>query len=175
MPTSKRAAKTQPDEPVASRPQIADYGIPKDKKGMLPWSDVSERMEKSMHYWVSTVDAKGRPHSTPVDGLWIDEKLYFGGSPKTKRNRNLAVNPAVCVHLESAGDVVILHGEAVELHNIDVSLAQRLADASKKKYGYAPPPESYGSGGSFVVRPRMVLAWNKFPKDATRWQFQTDD
>jgi nitroimidazol reductase NimA-like FMN-containing flavoprotein (pyridoxamine 5'-phosphate oxidase superfamily) len=152
-----------------------DYGIPKDKKGLLPWSHVSERMAEAKYYWVSTVDSDGRPHATPVDGLWIDERLYFGGSPKTKRNRNLAVNPAVCIHLESAGDVVILHGEAIELRNIDVSLSQRLADASKKKYGYAPPPEAYSGGGSFVVRPRMILAWKQFPKDVTRWQFATDD
>jgi len=171
MPTSKRAATKQPDEPLASRPQIADYGIPKDKKGLLPWSFVSERIEQAKHYWVSTVDPEGRPHSTPVDGLWVDEKLYFGGSPKTKRHRNLAANPAVCIHLENASEVVIMHGEVVELRDIDASLAQRLANASKKKYGYSPPPDAFGAGGSFAVKLRMVLAWKQFPKDATRWHF----
>ncbi len=173
MPTSKRAATKQQKEPLASRPQMpADYGLPKDKKGLLPWSHICERMAEAKYYWVSTVDAEGRPHSTPVDGLWIDEKLYFGGSPKTKRNRNLVANPAVCIHLENAMDVVILQGEAIELREIDKALAERLAAESKKKYGYAPPPEAYtGGGGIFIVRPRKVLAWKQFPKDATRWHF----
>src|SRR4030095_26752 len=108
---------------------------------LLPWSHVTDRMEKSMHYWVSTVSPDGRPHATPVDGLWIEDQLYFGGSPKTKRNRNLSGNPFVCVHLESGSDVVILQGEAHELRNMEKSLAVRLSEESKRKYGYAPTPE----------------------------------
>jgi nitroimidazol reductase NimA-like FMN-containing flavoprotein (pyridoxamine 5'-phosphate oxidase superfamily) len=148
------------------------YGIPKDKKGLLPWSHVTERMAEAMHYWVCTVSPDGRPHATPVDGLWLDDQLYFGGSPQTRRNRNLAANPAVCIHLESGMDVVILHGEAHELRAPDRSLTTRLAEASAKKYGWAPKPEDIGAGGTYVFRPRVVLAWKQFPKDATRWQFQ---
>jgi hypothetical protein len=163
------------DEPVASRPQMpVQYGIPKDKKGLLSWSYVSERMVEAKYYWISTVDGEGHPHSTPVDGLWIDERLYFGGSPETKRHRNLAANPAVCVHLENALEVVILHGEAIELRNIAAPLVERLIAASKEKYGYAPPPESYTGGGVFMVRPHKVLAWKHFPKDVTRWQFPNE-
>ena len=175
MPTSKRAATKRADEPLASRPQMPkQYGIPKDKKGLLPWSYVSERMAEAKYYWVSTVDGEGRPHSTPVDGLWIDERLYFGGSPETKRHRNLAANPAVCVHLENALEVVILHGEAIELRAIAAPLVERLIAASKEKYGYAMPPEAYTGGGLFMVRPHKVLAWKLFPKDVTRWQFPSE-
>jgi hypothetical protein len=38
-----------------------------------------------------------------------------------RRNRNPAQNPAVCVHLESGSNVVILHGEARELGEKDES------------------------------------------------------
>jgi nitroimidazol reductase NimA-like FMN-containing flavoprotein (pyridoxamine 5'-phosphate oxidase superfamily) len=107
--------------------------------------------------------------------LWIDERLYFGGDPRTRRNRNLAENPAVCIHLESSADVVIMHGEARQLRSPDRSLTVRLADASRKKYGYAPKPEEYeSSAGVYVFHPRMVLAWRQFPKDATRWHFQRE-
>ena len=151
---------------------MVGYGIPKHKKGLLPWSHVSERMTKAKHYWISTVSPDGRPHATPVDGLWLDDHLYFGGSPETRRNRNLAANSAVCIHLESAMDVVILRGDAQELR-ADRSLAVRLAEASRKKYGYAPKPEQYEkTPGMFVFRPRVVLAWKDFPKDATRWRFE---
>src|ERR1051325_7993693 len=94
--------------PAASRLRLPrEYGVSTAAKGLLPWSHVVERMAKAMHYWICTVDPKGRPHATPVDGLWIDDTLYFGGSRETLRHRNLCANAEVCVHLESAMDVVI--------------------------------------------------------------------
>ncbi|QQS45518.1 MAG: pyridoxamine 5'-phosphate oxidase family protein [Acidobacteriota bacterium] len=159
------------DGPIADRPEISGYGIPKGKKGLLPWSHVSDRLEKALHYWVCTVGPQGEPHATPVDGLWIDGELYFGGSPTTRRNRNLSKNPAVCVHLESGSDVVILQGEAHELKNPERSLTTMLSEESKKKYGYGPAPEDYEKlAGVYIFRPRKVLAWSNFPKDATRWR-----
>ena len=177
-PASKKrqaALKASPEaSPEVSRPHMPDYGIPKNNKGLLPWSHVVERMADAKHYWVSTVAPNGRPHSTPVDGLWLEDQLYFGGSPKTRRHRNLLENPSACIHLESALDVVILHGDAEELHNPERSLTVRLAEASKEKYGYGPPPEMYERGGVWVFRPRMVMAWKQFPKDCTRWVFRSD-
>ena len=172
---SKKKSSDQQAGPIASRPYMPGYGVPKDKKGLLPWSHVSERMNEAIHYWVSTVSPDGRPHSTPVDGLWIDDRLYFGGSPKIRRNRNLTENPAVCINLGNALDVVILHGDAQELHAPDSALVTRMIEASKKKYGYGPRPEDIGKGGVYVFRPRMVLAWKQFPKDATRWRFEEGD
>ena len=176
MTTTKRSARSAQKKsakgeggPAASRPYIPGYGIPKDQKGLLPWSHVTERMAKATHYWISTISPDGRPHATPVDGLWLEDRLYFGGSPQTRRNRNLAANPAVCVHLESGTDVVILHGDAHELRAPDRALATRLIEASAKKYGYAPKPEDFAAGGTYVFRPRVVFAWSQFPKDATRW------
>jgi len=147
------------------------YGMPSDSKGLLLWSHVQARMAAAMHYWVSTVDAGGHPHSTPVDGLWLDDRLYFGGNTTTRRYRNLTANPAVCVHLESALDVVILQGEAHELKSPDRELTLRLAAASKTKYGYSPGPDAYSQPGVHVFEARKVLAWTTFPTDATRWRF----
>jgi general stress protein 26 len=158
--------------PHASRPQIpAVYGIPKHNKGLLPWSYVSERMVVARVYWITTVDANGRPHATPVDGVWLDDRLYFGGSPETRRNRNLARNPAVCVHLESGSDVLILHGEAKELGKEDRELAQSLVEVANEKYGYSAKAEDYLAGGTYAFAPRKVIAWEALFKNATRWEF----
>jgi len=147
------------------------YGIPKDKKGLLPWSHVSERMTQAHAYWICTVSPDGQPHATPVDGLWLDDRLYFGGDPETRRNRNLEANPAVCVHLESGSDVVILHGEAHSFRAPEQALAARLSEASAKKYGYGPKPDDYMTAtGMYVFQPRVVFAWKQFPRDATRWE-----
>lgn len=178
MKTMKPAPRKKPTNkgagPTASRPHIPGYGLPKSSKGLLPWSHVTQRMAEARHYWICTVSPDGCPHATPVDGLWLDDRLYFGGSPQTKRNRNLAANPAVCVHLESGSDVVILHGDAHELRRPDRSLAIVMADTSVKKYGYGMKPEEYERAvGVYVFRPRVVFAWKQFPTDATRWHLES--
>jgi len=157
--------------PRATRPRLPpEYGVPAHTKGLLPWSHVADRMAKAMHYWICTAGAGGEPHATPVDGLWLDDCLYFGGSPHTRRQRNLAANPSVCVHLESGSDVVILQGEA-RPERPDAALAKRLADSSTRKYGYGQKPEEYERTDVHVFRPRVAFAWTNLPKDATRWQF----
>ncbi len=169
----------QPQEspivPAASRPMTPgkEYGVSKSKKALLPWEHVVERMTTAKYYWVSTVSPNGRPHATPVDGLWLDNQLFFGGSPNTRRNRNLAGNPAVCVHLESGMDVVILHGDAEEVRQVAREVAVKLSEMSAQKYGYHQPPEAYesSSGGLFIFRPRLVFAWKDMLNDVTRWRF----
>ncbi len=85
MANKKTSSSNRTGEPKAGRPRIPrEYGVTSDKKGLLPWSHVNERMTKAMQYWVCTVSPEGRPHATPVDGLWLDGRLYFGGSPKTR-------------------------------------------------------------------------------------------
>ena len=177
MSAKKVSQKNQssPDSsPIASRPKIpAEYGTPKHNKGLLPWSHVMDRMTQAMHYWICTVGRDGRPHVTPVDGLWIADRLYFGGSPKTRRNRDLAANSAVSVHLDSSEDVVIMHGDAY-LQTADHELAVRLSNASTEKYGYAPRPEDYQVSGVHVFHPRVVFAWKQFPRDVTRWELSEE-
>lgn len=165
-------AELEPGAFTVSRPQIPPvYGIPKHNKDLLPWSHVSQRMAQAQVYWITTVDPRGRPHATPVDGMWLDDRLFFGGSPETQRNRNLRRNPAVCVHLESGSDVVILHGAVNELGREDQELVRRLVDAANEKYGYSAKAEDYLAGGTFAFSPRKVIAWKPLFKNATRWTF----
>jgi nitroimidazol reductase NimA-like FMN-containing flavoprotein (pyridoxamine 5'-phosphate oxidase superfamily) len=168
----QRRSPNNANEPKATRPRLPkEYGAGKSAKDLLSWSHVTQRMTGAQHYWISTVSPDGQPHATPVDGLWIDDRLYFGGSPQTRRQRNLAANPRICVHLESAMDVVILQGEA-HYEQPDRALALRLADESNKKYGYGSKPEEYEKRGAHVFRPRVAFAWTNLMKDATRWKFE---
>lgn len=168
---TERKKQSNPLTIRVSRPSIAKiYGIPKHNKGMLDWAHVRERMTNAKVYWICTVSPKGKPHATPVDGMWVDDKLYFGGDPTTRRNRNLDTNPAVSVHLEEGYNVVILEGDALPLGKPTRELAVRLADASNKKYGYGFTPEHYSGEGMYAFRPRVVFAWKQFPQDVTRWK-----
>jgi hypothetical protein len=147
----------------------AEYGVPKGNKGLLPWLHVDERMSKAKCYWVCTVSPAGQPHATPVDGVWLNGLLHFAGSPDTRRNRNLATHPAVSVHLEDGMNVVIMEGEA-HLGKPDHDTAARLAAASNEKYGYGMSAEQYESSDVHIFRLRLVLAWQQFPQDVTRWK-----
>lgn len=162
-------------EPRRDRPVMPkDYGVPEDDEGLLPWSHVAQRMEAAKNYWVATVRPDRRPHVSAVWGAWLDDTLYFDGSPQTRRGRNIAANPHIAVHLESAKDVVILEGTATEITPPDRAFAERLAAAITAKYaadGYTATPETWNGGGLWRVRHRLVIAFTQFPKDATRWRF----
>jgi general stress protein 26 len=163
------AAAGDPSEPVRrSRPYAPGYGIPSHSRGMISWDHVQERMAAAGNYWVATVRPDGRPHATPVWGLWVDRAFYFGAGQRTRKWRNLSQNPNVAVHLESGEDVVILEGVAEVVTDPDPRLVERLFASSKAKYGMG----SRDVVGSYVVRPRVVFAWSAgSPSTYTRWVF----
>jgi len=154
-----------------SRPYIAhaEYGVPKTLKGTLPWSHAVERLEKARNYWIGSVSPAGKPHSMPVWGVWVADAdtLYFGGGPQTRWSRNLAENPAVAVHLESGDEVVILEGVVGRITDADDPKMKAIDDAYEAKYQMRHGPPVW------VLRPRVVFAWTKFPDTMTRWTFDT--
>lgn len=169
-------SEAKPEEPRAGRPQMPpDYFLP-GEFALLPWSWAEERLTKADNFWFSTTRPDGRPHAMPAWGVWLDGTLYFEGSPETRRARNIAANPNVSVHLESASEVVILEGEALPVGRPERSLAVRLAEIFTAKYSqrwdYRPSPEQWDEGGLWRLRPRIAFAWSDFPRDTTRWRFQ---
>ena len=163
-------APTAPDEPQASPPDApAIYGFPKDATGLLPWSHAESRLEQARNYWLATTRPDGRPHVTPLWGVWVDGALYFDGLPTTRWGRNLATNPAATAHLESGEAVVIIEGVVEDLTTTP-ELAARIVVAWNAKYGrLAPEPDTRGI---FRLRPRTARAWSTSSlSDGTRWRF----
>jgi hypothetical protein len=163
-------------EPSRSRPHMPGYGVPESDEGLVPWSHARERLEQARNYWLVTVRPDGRPHAVPLWGAWVDDTFYFeGGGAKV---RNLAANQAVVVHLESGDDVVIVEGIAEEIRRPERALFTRIDASFAARYGYkpsanlaSPDAEPYPEGGLYAVRPRVVLVWSQFPRDATRFRF----
>jgi hypothetical protein len=141
-----------------------EYGTP---KRALEWAAVRQRIEESTHVWLATTRPDGRPHVVPVDGLWVEDAWYFGGSEQSVHVRNLRRNPSAALHLGDAVSVVIAEGRA-DWVTPPLPLAKLLVTASKEKYGYAPSPQAY-LAGVWCLRPQRVLAWENFPRDATRF------
>ncbi|GAC1330392.1 MAG: pyridoxamine 5'-phosphate oxidase family protein [Chloroflexota bacterium] len=168
---------TRTPQPRRSRPQLPhDYGVPDGDEGMVDWTWAVERLEKARNYWFSTTRPNGRPHAMPAWAVWLDDALYFDGSPETRRGRNLAANPAISVHLESGDQVVVLEGNALPAAAPpDPELAHKLVAAFERKYGashdYHPTADQWDTGGLWVLRPTVAFGWTEFPKALTRWHF----
>lgn len=154
-------------EPVAEQLSLpASYGHP---GRLVPWAWARARLEQARHYWLATTRADGRPHVVPVDGLWHDDACLIGGDAATVHMRNLARDPRAVVHLEDAQSAVIVEG-AAQQWTPSPDEAARLVEASRDKYGYAPPVSAY-LAGVWCVRAHIVLAWSALPEDATRFRF----
>jgi hypothetical protein len=143
-----------------------EYGTPATT---LEWSVVRERLEAAERYWLVTTRPDGRPHVIPIDGVWLDDRWYFGGAPATVSMRNIERNQEIAVHLEDTTQAVIVEGIA-ERFVPSPEDAARLAEASNAKYGYGTKPEEYADG-VWTLRPRRALAWTSFPTDCTRFVF----
>ena len=143
-----------------------EYGRP---TRLLDWDAVDRRLAEARHYWLATVRPDGRPHVVPLDGLWLDTRWYFGGSPRTVKHRNLLANRRVTMHLDGGASAVIVDGQC-EIQKPSPDQARRLVAASKAKYGYAPPAKAYRSG-VWTLLPERVLAWTELHVDATRFLF----
>jgi hypothetical protein len=159
---------TELHEPRASRPRFPQgYEVPTDESNLLPWSHARSRLEQAQNYWVCTATTEGKPHAAPLWGAWVDDRLYFEGSPATRWGRNLAANPQAIVHLESGSDVVIVEGAILDEDDVGEALAERIAASFAVRYnGYRTQ-----SRGFFILVPRVSFAWSRFPHDATRWVF----
>lgn len=154
---------------VKDRPRMPGYGVPEGLDDTLDWSDVTERLTKARNFWVCTAATDGTPHAVPVWGAFLHGTLYFGVGPRS--SRNLATNPRVSIHLESADKVVIVEGSVRTLHQPDPALAEALDDHFAAKYEWRPSGEGndpVGEGWLTLV-PERILGWTEFPKDATRW------
>ena len=100
-------------EPTRERPDgpPASYGVPRKGGMFIEWSSVIERLTTAEAYWIGTVMPDGRPHVVPVWGTLFEGDLFLEtGSPLTVKNRNLAANRNVVVHLDGINDVLIVRG-----------------------------------------------------------------
>jgi general stress protein 26 len=155
-----------------------------------PWAEGRERLEGAEVYWISTVRPDGRPHVTPLLGVWTGGALHFCTGPDERKAKNLAQNPRCalttgCNRLGEDLDLVI-EGDATRL--TDDARLRRVADAYLSKYGedwrfavrdgafYHDPGSLRGAGPGaawvYEVRPGKIFGFAKGRTFAqTRWRF----
>lgn len=146
------------------------YRFPRDRRELGSWEHAEQRLRESRSYWLVTVRPDGRPHATPLWGVWLEYALFLDGPPTTTWGRNLTLNPEVTIHVESASDTVILEGRIEDL-TTDGGLARRIAQAWDEKYGRLVPMAD--SRGILRLRPRRARSWSHEDlTDGTGWRFE---
>ena len=81
----------------------------------LSWPEVAARLAAARSYWLCTTQPSGAPHAAPVWGVVVGDTLYLYTERRTVKAHNLAADPRLVVHLESAQDVLIVRGTAEDL------------------------------------------------------------
>src|SRR5262245_15644440 len=86
----------------------------------VPWPVIVEKLvdgsapEPDAHNarttWLTTINADGSPHITPVGALWLDDAFWFQTGERTKKSRNLSRDPRCSIALSIRGADVVVDG-----------------------------------------------------------------
>jgi PPOX class probable F420-dependent enzyme len=141
----------------------------------ITWAEVAARLAPARSYWLVTVTPAGAPHAAPVWGVVVGDDLYLYSERSTVKARNMAADPRVVVHLESADDVVIVHGVAEDLgrpadmSEVVAGLVAKYPDPADAQY---LPTEDPDFDVLYVIRPERAMTWRLDGYDASqrRWR-----
>lgn len=169
--------------PASERPDMAEYGVPDDLDGVLPWSWAEERLRANKNFWVVTVNADGRPHSMPVWGVWVSEpdRFWFSCATSARKLRNVLDNPRVVVTGSDTVECVSVEGTArrVDIDDpAEVEAVARMIGTYVAKYW--PDEQDHAAMEAFlrgnavleVVPDRafgIIEREDEFGPRATRW------
>ncbi len=153
------------------------YITTRSSRGMVPWSRAVALLERASGYWLATTDPDGRPHLVQQWGAWVDDRLFFEGSPETRWARNLARDQRAVVSVERGSKIAIVYGRVTLGARAERSVLERVARAYAAKYGrgygYRPKATQFEERGINALSPSKVLSWDvkTFGKSPTRFLF----
>jgi nitroimidazol reductase NimA-like FMN-containing flavoprotein (pyridoxamine 5'-phosphate oxidase superfamily) len=156
---------------------MADYGVPDDLDGVLPWSWADERLTACRNFWIVTASTSARPHALPTWGIWMSEieRFAFSCSTHSRKARNLRTNPQIVVTVDDTVECVSVEGRAREVAGADT---EPYVDAFARKYESDPVKqrelaEFIHSNAIFQVVPErafgIIEREDEFSQRATRW------
>lgn len=147
------------------------------------WDDAENVLQLAEIYWITTVRADGRPHITPLIGVWLEGAMYFATGEGEQKAKNLLQNPGCALttgcNTIGRGLDIVVEGNAVRV--ISQGQLELVADAIADKYG---PDWRFdvradaleGRQGNiawlFRVQPATVYGFGKGdPFSQTTWRF----
>ena len=148
------------------------------------WAQGRQTLLDAEIYWLSTVRPDGRPHVTPLLGVWVKGALHFCTGSTERKAKNLAENGQCIVTTGCNGlnglDIVV---EGLAAKVSDKSELWSIADCFEIKYGphFEPPDGTWSELGDairggdvlvFRVDPSTAFGFGKGePFSQTRWRF----
>jgi nitroimidazol reductase NimA-like FMN-containing flavoprotein (pyridoxamine 5'-phosphate oxidase superfamily) len=131
-------------------------------------------------YWLTTVRGDGRPHVTPLVGVWFEDSFVFCTGLGEQKARNLESGNAVAIttgtNAWNDGLDVVVEGRADRVTGLQALTA--LADAYREKYGddwdFDTDDQVFDPEGTralvFRVAPTKVIAFAKSPHGQTTFR-----
>jgi general stress protein 26 len=148
------------------------------------WSQARDELAGAEVYWLSTVRPDGRPHVTPLLGIWLEGALYFCTGPNEQKAKNLSGNShCVLTTGQSTLDGLDLVIEGTAESVSDHAELGRVANTYESKYGaHFVAPDGTWSGLGDAIRRAEVLVCRVAPETGfgfgkggrfsqTRWSF----
>jgi general stress protein 26 len=145
------------------------------------WEAVDALLGEAELYWLTTVRSDGRPHVTPLVGVWGDGRFAFCTGAGEQKHVNLQHSPRVAVTTGTngwaSGTDVVVEGTAERVTGRE--RLQPLAEAWGRKYGddwaWTADDEGFTDGdGSrpwvYVVPAAKVIAFGKDPHSQTTYR-----
>lgn len=144
-----------------------------------PWSEVEGLLRSADLYWLTSVRTDGRPHVTPLVGVWHEDGFVFSTGAGEQKQLNVAHDPRVAVTTGvsrwTEGTDVVVEGWARRITG-----RERLAgpaEAYRDKYGddwaWQPAEDDFVAEGLrpwvYRVEPSKVLAFGKAPHSQTAY------
>jgi Pyridoxamine 5'-phosphate oxidase len=145
----------------------------------LSWPEVAARLAAARSYWLCTTLPSGAPHAAPVWGVVMDETLYLYTERRTVKARNLAADPRLVVHLESAQDVLIVRGTAedvgtpAQVPEVVAALSAKYPSEEDRPYLPAADP---AFDVVYAIRPQSARLWRlpDFEDTQRRWRLPSE-
>ncbi len=149
-----------------------------------PWATGRDALRDAEVYWLTTVRPDGRPHVTPLLGVWLRDAMYFCTGAAERKAKNLAANANCVVTTGSnalSGLDIVLEGEAAVVR--DDAALRDIAETYETKYGEhftAPDGTWFGLADAirngetpvFRIAPVTAFGFGKSnPFSQTRWRF----
>lgn len=148
----------------------ADDGLP-----TVDWQAVAETLagghppEPGAHNtrstWLTTVNADGSPHTTPVGAAWVDGAYWFQTGATTRKHRNLDRDPRCSVAQSIRGADVVVEGEARRVTDPDL-LARVVAAWSGAGWPAEVDPSGEGITAPFNAPAQGPPPWHVYRLDA---------
>lgn len=144
------------------------------------WQTVSDALAGAELYWLTTVRGDGRPHVTPLVGVWVDDSFAFCTGSDEQKARNLERNANVAVttgvNTWTDGLDIVVEGSVARVTGHEP--LKLLADVWREKYDgvwdYENDDEVFDPQGTrahvFRVTPTKVIAFAKSPHGQTTFK-----